>query len=111
MSRTYRNNRSDLRDNIVYYVGDERCHFWLSKGGWKEAKKILPKKNYAEARRNLGDSYARRSCNGGVTWWFRNELEKQHRWQNRRELHRYTRNADYEPMVCESPSGDEWYYW
>lgn len=111
MSRTTRSNPVDKRDHIVYYIGDERCYFRLNDGGWKEAKKILPKKDYAKARSNLGDRFSRRSCNGGVPWWFRHELEKKHRWHTKRELHRLNRNTEYEPMVNESPSGDEWYYW
>lgn len=83
----------------------------LSKGGWKEAKRLLSKEEYAEQRKLRGDKFTGYYQNAGVDWWYRNELEKKHRHHTRRELHRYFRNPDYEPMVCEEPSGDEWWYW
>lgn len=74
-------------------------------------KRILSKEDYAEQRKLRGDKFTGYCQNAGVPWWYRNELEKKHRWHTRRELHRYMRNPEYEPMVCEDPSGDEWWYW
>lgn len=119
MSRTYRSNpaaKNEYSIDVVFEYEDgwymSTIYFHrFSKGGWREAKRLLTKEEYAEQRKLRSDKFTKPYQNAGVPWWFRHELEKQHRWHTRRELHRYMRNSEYEPMVCEEPSGDEWWYW
>lgn len=120
MSRTYRSNPAaniTYDYDVAFEINNEwYTYTWplrgrLSKGGWKEAKRRLTKEEYAEQRKLRGDKMTKSYWAGGVPWWFRNELEKQHRQHTARELHRFMRNSEYEPMVCEEPSGDEWWYW
>lgn len=125
MSRTYRSNPSTKRR---YPVGREIISVeqhpeigeititrtvWvsLSKGGWKEAKRVLSKEEYAHQRTLCGDKLTHYLGNGGVVWWYRNAIEKQHRAHTKRELYRFTRNPEHEPMVSEGPNGCEYYYW
>lgn len=125
MSRTYRSNPSAKRQ---YPIGCEIVSrdfhprlgeiiisrtVWqsLSKGGWKEAKRVLTKEEYAHQRTLRGDKLTHYLGNGGVVWWFRNKLEKQHRSHTKMELLRFMNNSDYEPMVSKDPSGDQYYYW
>lgn len=41
-------------------------------------------------------------------WWYRNSRMRQNRSITRQELHRWTRDADYEPMVEEEPRSCLW---
>lgn len=124
MSRTYRSNPSAKREyeigRMVYglyntaigeYYFSKPINKLLSKGGWPEAKRLLSKEDYAYQRTLMGDKLTHYLGNGGVARWYRNTIEKHHRYHTKRELQRYLNNEDYEPMVCENPSGDQYYYW
>ena len=120
MSRTYRSNprvKFEYESGVTFEIIRGSYLFTFShwqqirKGGWKEAKRLLPKEDYADLRKLRGDAFTKDCRNSGVAWWYRNELEKQHRWHTRRELHRFMRNPEYEPVVYDEPSGDEWWYW
>ena len=125
MSRTYRSNPTAKRqypiDKLIIdkgflpiigeYTMTKTVWKYLSKGGWKEAKRLLSKEEYAHQRTLRGDKFTHYLGNGGVVWWYRNAIEKHHRFHTKRELHRFMRNPEYETMVCEKPSGDQYYYW
>jgi hypothetical protein len=119
VSRTYRSNPTAKRRynvSVAFHNGEYVPLPWgedkfLSKGGWKEAKRLLSKEDYAYHRILRGDKLTHYLGNGGVVWWYRNAIEKRHRFHTRREIHRYMRNPDYEVMTCERPDGAEYYYW
>lgn len=124
MSRTYRSNP---RAKFEYEVGRFFiCNVTtssgiysmtrpvmkpLSKGGWKEAKRLLSKEDYAHQRTLRGDKLTNYFPAQSVPHWYRNEIEKQYRQHAIRELRRFFANPDYEVMVNEKPEGTEYYYW
>lgn len=124
MSRTYRSNPSAKREyevarQIIGYhhydhdtiIVTRSVMKRLSQGGWKEAKRLLPKTEYAYQRTLKGDKLTHYFINQSVPHWYRHEIEKQHRFENKRELQRYLCNPDYEIMASDKPSGVEYYYW
>ena len=122
MSRTYRSNPTVKNEyeygqaGLIYYWYMSRNIVIprigrVSKGGWKEAKRVLSKEDYARLRSLRGDKFTGYFENGGVPWWYRHEMEKQHRWDTKRKLHRFMREVDYEPIVYDEPPGVEFYYW
>jgi hypothetical protein len=123
MSRTYRSNPRVKQTEYEYGEAGLIYYWWknsniviprtgrISKGGWKEAKRVLHKEEYARQRSLRGDKFTGYFENGGVPWWYRHEMEKQHRWETKRQLHLFMRDSEHEPMVHEEPSGVEYYYW
>lgn len=125
MSRTYRSNPTAKREyeigrmflgqqyieGIGYFCISKPINKLLSKGGWPEAKRLLSKEDYAHQRTLMGDKFTHYLGNGSVARQHRNTVEKHHRYHTKCELQRYMHNEDYEPMVCENPWGDQYYYW
>ncbi|BAW19095.1 hypothetical protein [Ralstonia phage RP31] len=118
MSRTYRQNPSqplDYRIDVRYDYGDwyfdEMYWIPLTAGGWREAKRQLSKTDYADLRKKLGDCFTKEYRRAGIPKWYRREYEKEHRHHTARELHRYTRNPDYEVMAKVRPDGAGYWYW
>jgi hypothetical protein len=116
MSRTYRSNASRT---LEYCIDNSRPveggYLWdlhwipVASGGWKAAKEMLSKVEYAKLRKKRGDCLTKEFLHASVPWSYRNTAERTYRQQVSKELRRYTRNADYEVQVYEKP-GDARYW-
>lgn len=123
MSRTYRkiNNRYGLRysvdektvrDKGSYYSIHLKT-FWFrisSDRDWRHARDVLSDGDFAYLRIQAGDVGTKFYLNGSIKKEYRQRAEKKLRRANKRELHKFTKCENYEPVVRKNTRSDE-YYW
>lgn len=106
MTRTYRNHQTDDCFYLVRQHNDEGIAISY-KGGWKEAKTLLTKEDYAKARRQRGDTITRNLNFSGIPHWLRNKTEKTYRHLTKIQLRQYDDNS----LINRKPECLDWYYW
>lgn len=107
MSRTYRRRKPDAHTNLEYFVSD-----FVRLGDSYTWRRVLFEKDSKEYAKGLAKFHS-----DAGTWsfkepgpsWFRNlYTERPLRRYNRRELHKFMKNSDYESMIEEKGKLEYW---
>lgn len=68
----------------------------LDKGGWNEARRVLPMDEYNYLRKQQGDCFSKRMKHLSTPKHYRKKVEKCNRKFSNKEIHRYMRDSEYE---------------
>ena len=68
----------------------------LDKGGWNEARRVLPKDEYNHMKKMQGDCFSKRMKHLSPPKHYRKKVEKCSRQFSNKEIKHWLKNADYE---------------
>lgn len=111
MSRTYRRKHYHLTQNTSWDRRGKKVALQYTKrvGYYNPTYRKMTEREIVEYeirthRDNKRGSYTPPS-------WFNRLYERKFRRMNKRELHKYMRNEEYEPMCMSNPPDTKWDWW